>query len=189
MRETYHIRNLPHLYIKNETYFITFRLANSIPIVKLKQLRAEAKSNNGRIFEKYDELLHTREYGLKYLALPEIADLIAQSMLDLNNKEFILICYTIMPNHVHLVFELLPNSVGISKIMKQIKGSTARKSNLILNRTGEFWQRESFDRVIRNERELNLIIKYVLLNPVKCGLVQQWSDWNYTYYCEKIETL
>jgi REP element-mobilizing transposase RayT len=89
-----------------------------------------------------------------------------------------------MPNHVHLVFRLLPGNSGISKIMKGIKGTSARKSNLFLNKTGKFWQDESYDRLVRNEKELFFIIRYILMNPVKADLVNKWTDWENTF-CDK----
>lgn len=36
----FHRRNLPHIYVPNSTYFITFRLKGSIPQIQLKQLFA-----------------------------------------------------------------------------------------------------------------------------------------------------
>lgn len=84
-------------------------------------------------------------------------------------------------NHIHLVFELLPPNKGISKIMQSIKGVSAKESNIILNRTGKFWQDESYDRWIRTDIELYFITRYVLLNPVNAALVTNWHDWEYTY--------
>ena len=45
---------------------------------------------------------------------------------------------------------------------------------------GSFWQAESYDHVVRNG-ELERIISYVLENPVKAGLVEDWEQWPYTY--------
>ena len=86
-----------------------------------------------------------------------------------------------MPNHIHLVFELLKENKGISKIMQSIKRISARKSNLILNRSGKFWQDESYDRLVRDDKELYFVIRYILMNPVNAGLTKEWSDWKHTY--------
>jgi len=95
-----------------------------------------------------------------------------------------------MSNHVHVVFELLENNKGISKIMQSIKRISARKSNEILHRSGTFWQDESFDRLIRNEKEFYKILRYVLMNPVKAGLVTHWKDWKNSYcHPEFIESI
>jgi hypothetical protein len=59
-----------------------------------------------------------------------------------------------------------------------LKGSTARQANLILGRTGEaFWQDESFDHRVRDEMELERIVRYVEYNPVNAGLVAEPYEW------------
>ena len=68
--------------------------------------------------------------------------------------------------------------------MKSVKGISAREANKILNRKGSFWQSESYDHIVRNEEELERIIKYVIYNPVKAGLVDKWEDWENNYIAE-----
>ena len=46
---------------------------------------------------------------------------------------------------------------------------------------GAFWQHESYDHVVRNEKEFERILAYIVNNPVKAGLVADWQDWPYTY--------
>lgn len=50
------------------------------------------------------------------------------------------------------------------------------------------WQHESFDRVIRDAEELESTIRYVLNNPVKAGLVDEWQDWPFSYCKSKFKT-
>jgi REP element-mobilizing transposase RayT len=69
----------------------------------------------------------------------------------------------------------------LAVIMHSLKGYTARQCNLVLGRTGGFWQHESFDHIIRDEPELARVIKYVLNNPVKEGMVNRWPDWKWNY--------
>ena len=89
-----------------------------------------------------------------------------------------------MPNHIHLIFELLNKSKLVGDILGSIKKYSAREANKYLNKEGKFWQAESFDRLVRDEKELYNIIKYVLLNPVSAGLVEDYKDWPHTY-CQK----
>jgi len=184
----FHRRNLPHLYYNEGKYFITFRLADSLPLEFLEKLHKEFNNSKEelslkekKIFKKYDELLDKGESSKKYLAIPEIAEFVRHALLYEDAKNITVICYCIMPNHVHLVFELLKNNSGISKIMQSIKRVSSKRSNEFLRRTGKFWQDESFDRWIRNDRELYNIINYILENPVNAGLVDDWSKWQYTY--------
>jgi putative transposase len=80
-----------------------------------------------------------------------------------------------MPNHVHLL--ILPN-IAAAKIMRWLKGSTARKANRLLERTGlPFWQDESYDHWVRNAKEFDRIVGYIDENPVSAGLVSwPWSS-------------
>ncbi len=65
--------------------------------------------------------------------------------------------------------------------MHSLKRYTAYEANQILGRSGAFWQHESYDHFARDEKELERIIKYVLYNPVKAGLVDDWKSWKWTY--------
>ncbi len=184
----FHRRNLPHLYFSEGTYFITFRLAHSLPSSKVAEIKSAIEStetNDNEKFKlllrKYDHLLDSGLYGNKYLANLEVAEICKYTLHYPDEKEYKLICYCIMPNHIHLVFELMAGNREISKIMQSIKRISARKCNLILNRTGKFWQDESYDHLVRDDKELYFIIKYVLLNPVNAGLVTIWSGWKYSY--------
>jgi REP element-mobilizing transposase RayT len=69
----------------------------------------------------------------------------------------------------------------LAVIMQSLKGYTARKCNLALGRSGQFWQHESFDHVIRDEPEFARVIRYTLHNPVKEKMVSHWSDWKWNY--------
>jgi REP element-mobilizing transposase RayT len=71
--------------------------------------------------------------------------------------------------------------VVLASIMQSLKGWTARKCNLELNRKGQFWQHESFDHVIRDQTEWERTVNYVVNNPVKAGLVEDWQGWRWSY--------
>jgi len=100
-----------------------------------------------------------------------------------------------MSNHVHLLIDTalqVPEDIDeiladdfqftpLDRIMKRVKGPTAVYANRILDRGGQFWARESFDHYIRNERELTNVISYILMNPVKAGLVKNWEDWAFSF--------
>lgn len=212
----FHRRNLPHFYRHNSTYFITFRLKGSIPIRVLSELRERKEFNreyktkedkykkDKKFFAEYDKLLDSNR-KIQYLTNKEIAEIVRRTIHYPDKKEYNLICYTIMPNHVHLVFHLLENeksnsadrnvcdtknvtqpfqAVKVAKIMQSIKGFSAREANKILKRKGSFWQSESYDHIVRDEDELKRIIRYVIYNPVKANLVEKWEDWEFTYLAE-----
>jgi hypothetical protein len=73
--------------------------------------------------------------------------------------------------------------------MHSLKSYTATKSNRLLNRSGQFWQHESYDHIVRDRKELIGFREYVLNNPVKVGLVvsaEQWP-WSFSRYWAKEE--
>jgi REP element-mobilizing transposase RayT len=84
-----------------------------------------------------------------------------------------------MPNHVHI---LVTPINAVSKFMHSLKRFTAREANRILRTTGHsFWQDESYDRLVRDDREFERIAMYIERNPVDAGIVTepaqfQWSS-------------
>jgi REP element-mobilizing transposase RayT len=191
--KTFHRRNLPHLYYSEGIYFITFRLAGTIHSSVLEEFQKELNKPDKkdlnfkpkRFFKKYDDYLDNSPAGEKYFIKNEFASKIKTCLHFPNGKDYFLICYCIMPNHVHLVFRLLKDNKGVSKIMKSIKRISALGCNQLLNREGRFWQDESFDRLVRNDIELYNIIEYVINNPVKACLVDDWKKWPHTYLAKE----
>ena len=190
----FHSRHLPHFYSSTGTFFITYRLYGTLPkdVVECLNSLNEIKTPNEllikereQLFKKFDAILDASIYGPTYLKTPEIAEVNKYALHFADDKDYRLICYTIMSNHIHLLFELQENNKGISKIMQSLKRYSARESNKILNRTGTFWQDESYDHLVRDNAEFKNIIEYIILNPVKARLVENWKDYPYTYLNEK----
>ena len=90
-------------------------------------------------------------------------------------NDYGLFAWVVMSNHVHMVLE--PHR-SLSETMRWLKTATAVRANRLLGRTGQaFWQREYFDRWIRNKSQFDHVVAYVEANPVKAGLVQRPEDW------------
>ena len=201
---SYH-RRLPHIQPEGATFFVTSRLAGSLPIDIVEKLHRErdlidaelakivdkyeraekAYLASRRLFSKWDKAMDASDTGIKYLANAQIAQLVADSLHFRDGVVYELIAFCIMPNHIHIVFTPLEESKGkyfsLSKIMHSLKRHTARQANLILERNGAFWQHENYDHYARDEAELERIIKYVLYNPVKAGLMKEQNDWKWSY--------
>ncbi|MGH7491515.1 MAG: transposase [bacterium] len=207
-------RDLPHFHPKDAIFFITFRLAGSLPVAVLQRLRQERENGLQQLRKKYsgeefdrekykleklhfvrmDEWLDRASTGPHWLKDERIARIVVERVHDLDGKKYVLIAYCIMPNHAHLSFDTsgynqasATNVAGKTKdypvgdTLRLLKGSTSRFCNLELNRTGAFWQRESYDHYVRDEEELHRIIGYIVNNPVKARLVKNWQDWKFTY--------
>ncbi|MFH1941915.1 MAG: transposase [bacterium] len=100
-----------------------------------------------------------------------------------NGRFYALIAVMVMPDHVHLLFKPLPNYL-LSRVMKGIKGVSARLINEYRNMRGTVWQDESYDRIIRNEEELQQKVRYMYFNPVKAGLADRAEDYPFWFYNE-----
>jgi REP element-mobilizing transposase RayT len=178
-------RKLPHIVPANTVFFITYRIAGSLPlsIINKYQIDKKTKEIPPKYFEIIEDYLDTQK---AILTKKEIAKIIEESLWYYNDK---LIAFCIMPNHVHLLINTnnFPYK-NLFSIMKLIKGISSNKINKRIGKKGQFWQHESYDRMVRDRNELGNIIDYILNNPVKAKLVNNWKEWNYTYidenYCE-----
>jgi hypothetical protein len=69
------------------------------------------------------------------------------------------------------------SGTSLYKILQSLKSYMAREANKLLNRSGAFWQHESYDHVVRDGKEPERIVSYVLYNPVKTGLVSSCDQY------------
>jgi REP element-mobilizing transposase RayT len=84
--------------------------------------------------------------------------------------------YTVMPDHLHLVFPLTGNAV-LSKVIESFSKFTARRLNTVMGRTGRFWQHGFYERMIRDDEELYNQLRYLHENPVRASFVKTPEDW------------
>ena len=177
---------LPHWEVPEGLYFITFRQADSIPpevtarlrleherlLTTLKQrdqwTAVERAQLSERVFLQLDAALD-RGYGSCILRQSAAARIVRDAILFLDDRNYDLLAWSVMPNHVHLVVRLRPGWTAW-QTMKSLKGFTAREINRLLGSVGRFWQREYFDSLVRDERELAAVVDYVRHNPAKAGL-------------------
>ncbi len=142
MASVYYKRNLPHYQPGNADFFITFRLANSLPRSVIDNLKKEycvfinetekikdlSKSKrviqrkSKQYFGKFDKLLDGSQTGPMWLKEDAVAKVVYESILHRDNIKYDLHCFTIMPNHVHMVFR-----IGYENVSR-IADSTARNS-------------------------------------------------------------
>ncbi|MGA2725842.1 MAG: transposase [Bryobacteraceae bacterium] len=151
---------------------MTWRLYGSLPVAPLDVVYASP----GHAFAAHDRALAQAHRRL-WLSDTRVARQIVEAIrTGESRKEFYeLQAWVVMPNHVHML--ILPH-VALSQITHWIKGRTAREANLLLGRTGEpFWQDESHDHWVRNEREFHRIVAYIEENPVSAGLAARPEDW------------
>lgn len=216
--KVFYRRKLPHIQYPGDSFFVTFRLYGSIPKSELHRIKLEyendiisyskikdGKEKNHKVYERrkiyileVDQLLDEIGDSPIYLSDTEVSNVVAEAMHHLDHKYYNLIAFTIMSNHVHILFDtsiqmenldynekrIEKEYVNVDQIMKLIKGRSARYANLHLNRSEQFWSNDNFDIFIRNERMMKNVIKYILYNPVKVGLVKDPKDYFGNYYFE-----
>jgi len=196
LRSGIHTRGyLPHIKREGARYFVTFRLADSLPkevLLKIKAKRAMRLAHlngqrtseiggapQGPEFEPVEEIERNyfreleayldRGKGQCWLRRPEIARIVSGALGFFDRQRYELKAWVVMPNHVHVVFWPLSNHT-VSRIVQSWKRHTAREANKILQLTGEaFWQPEPFDHWIRNNDECARCCSYVVHNPVKAA--------------------
>ena len=116
---------------------------------------------------------------------PKIAELVIESLRYRDNEHYDLLCYSMMPNHVHILIKPLKKTdskpYSLATIIKNHKSYTALNANKIFDREGQFWQEGYYDHYIRNESEFYNVIRYILDNPVRAGLVENYKDWKYSW--------
>ncbi len=86
-----------------------------------------------------------------------------------DGKFYDLFAAVIMPDHVHVL--LRPREgYDLSRVMKGIKGVSARVINRERCMRGTVWRDESYDRIVRDGREFDQKLIYMYENPIKKGL-------------------
>jgi putative transposase len=144
-------RKLPHWQSPGQVYFITF----------------------------------SAQKGVEFI--PEDKDIILNSCLFWHKKKYLLHAVVVMPEHIHLLLQPLPldqqdESKGfcnLSEIMHSIKGFSAHKINELHKRKGSIWLTESYDRIVRDEKEYEEKLRYIYENPLKRKLVESPEEYNW----------
>ena len=177
--------HLPHWTQDGVTYFVTFRLGDSVPLALQQQWREEREiwlrfhpeplapnveaEYRERFTEQQDEWLD-RGMGECHLRQPEIRREVESCLLHFDDARYDLDAFVVMPNHVHA---LLAPREGWAPfdLLKGIKGVSARNCNRRLRRTGKaFWMEDAYNRVVRNLAELSAFRQYIEANPAKANL-------------------
>jgi len=177
-------RRLPHTWPEGKRLFLTWHLYGSLPHALYPPPN---KQNAGRAFVWMDRYLDCARIGPLYLKQPPIAQLVVDSIRHgaQQLQYYELQAFVVMANHVHLL--VLPR-ISPSRFLQTLKGYTAREANRLLGRTGQpFWQAETYDHTVRDDRESDRIKAYIENNPVKAGLVAKAEDYIWSSAARKAE--
>jgi putative DNA methylase len=157
--------------------FLTWRLYGSLPP---HRPFASTSLTSGKAFDAMDRLLDETRNSASYLGQPDVAGMVVEA-LRYNASvlgHYDIHAFVVMPNHVHL---LATPAVPLSRLTRSLKGITAKRGNELMGLTGQpFWQDESFDHVVRNDREFEKIRVYIEENPVRAGLVRTAGEYRWS---------
>ena len=117
-------------------------------------------------------------------------DIVLESVLLWKDRRYELYAACVMPDHVHLLIEPMVERqddsgqsvfFSLSKILHSIKSFTANRINKIEDSSEPVWEKESFDRLIRSDRDLQEKFHYILRNPWDSGVAKQNEDYQWVW--------
>ena len=125
-----------------------------------------------RFFNPYAKIRHTenrlphwQQEGAVYF----VTFRLAETLHHFQGERVVMISFVVMPNHVHALF-VQNLEFPLEKLIRSWKGFTARQINKLLGRSGNFWQRDYFDRLVRDEKHSANCVRYIRRNPEKARL-------------------
>ena len=170
---------LPHWNQHGKIQFVTFRLADSLPrekAVKLNEIKDRFVANHPRPWDdavrfEYSNLLSPyimklldNGYGSCLLKYADVRQIVSDALHYNDGKKYRLIAFVIMPNHVHLLIQMIGENC-VEPVIHSIKSYSSSAINKMKCRKGSVWMREYFDRIIRSEDHLKSTLHYILSNP------------------------
>ena len=190
-------RNLPHWRQQGASYFLTFRLNDSLPQTVADEMRVERDAWRQRIEhelvqhegklspstdEEYEafqlrsarrlERLMDERHGECVLKQPLLREIVASALFHFQGQRYAMHGFVVMPNHVHLAVKPMAQWQP-EELLHTWKRFTARTINQHLGREGQLWQHDSWNRIIRDEEHWQRVMRYIQLNPIRAKL---WSD-------------
>ncbi len=179
-----HRRRLPHWEQDGCTYFVTFRLADSLPVEKLKVWQEQkaiwlkhhpqpwsdrtAEEYNERFVDQMQEWLDAG-HGSCALQGTEVRTVVENALRHFDGERYALDAFVVMPNHVHLLVQPMPG-FSLSGILHSWKSYTSNVINKKLGRSGPLWLDENFDHAVRALSHLNRFRQYIASNPAQAHL-------------------
>ncbi|MGN6367350.1 MAG: transposase [Phycisphaerae bacterium] len=176
-----HRDHLPHLRQENALYFVTFRLADSLPAERVDQLRMardrwmldnpsphteQQEMEYRRLWTGPIERLLDAGYGECVLCSADCRDCVEDTMRHEDGTTYSLGEFVIMPNHVHVLVHV-PAASELSAILQAWKSISARRINRRRGRRGTLWQSEPFDHIVRDRFHHRRFADYIRKNPAK----------------------
>jgi len=190
-------RRLPHWRQPGKTYFVTFRLADSIPRNTLRQWASERDAWLKTNPEPHDESQRRDYYerftgkfqhwldqghGACLLKHGVIRSMVEHALRHFHGNRYELDHFVVMPNHLHAIVTPMAE-LKLSGILHSWKSFTANEINRKCGTRGTLWQKESFDHIVRSVDSLEKFREYIRQNarvrkhPSSGGMARLNSSW------------
>ncbi len=197
-------RRMPHWTQPGATYFVTFRLADSLSRRILDELREFKRCWESQVAVKsleehrrFSLQLRNRieehlDRGLGSCLLSDmmLAGEVEKVMRTMDGKQYLLGSYVVMPNHVHALVKPFDLETNLSHVMRSWLGVSSRRIHQRTGGHGELWQEEPYDTIVRTCRHLRNVVRYIGKNPARAGLNPnrcfrwvrpEWADAGYGF--------
>ena len=185
----------PHWSQAGAVVFLTFRTRDSIPRSVIERWEEEKRdwvrargcpdtlhwsrfvptlavaerTTFQKTFNRQREMALDECHGRCLFRRPELARIVADSLLHFDGERYRMGDFVVMPNHVHLL-ATFPTAEGMKHQCGSWMHFTAVQVNKLIGEKGNLWQKEPFDHVVRSPEQYEYLRDYIADNPVKAGL-------------------
>jgi len=196
----------PHWSQPGAVVFITFRTADSIPAEVIERwdrekerwLRQRGKDTGEHWstivptltarerFDFHKQFNRCREefldscHGRCLLRRPELARIVADSLLHFDGQRYLMGDFVVMPNHVHML-AVFSSPDALKNQCDSWLHDTAFRIHQEIGEKGKFWQQEPFDHLVRSPEQYDYLRQYIADNPYNAGLKPG------EYYCRRLQ--
>lgn len=92
-----------------------------------------------------------------------------------DQEKFAIIAYCFMPDHVHIVLSGTDRDSDLEKFVKQYKQATGY---YLKKKFGyKTWAYSYYDSILKTQDDLQRVVQYTFLNPVRAGMVKKITDY------------
>jgi len=91
-----------------------------------------------------------------------------------------IIAYCLMPNHFHIFIHQTTAEGLASNFAGDLTNSYTKTSNKKYKCSGVLFESRTKSKILYDETAFPIVIKYILLNSVKAGLVNEFDKWKYS---------
>jgi len=156
-------KKLSHISLSNHYQFVTFRTKDSLDKFLLEISNLDIDNS----IKQYKIDIHLDGSSNGAYLNDKVLKILKEYIISQDKKLFDLISFVIMPNHIHLLFR---ETLKLDEAIRKLKGGSSFLINKVLDKKGQFWVDNYYDRMIRDDKHFEIVYNYIKNNPIKAGL-------------------